>query len=465
MKDIPYKLYDIIPSQQTMYYLVKYSIHKQVVQIPLCITVNEKLDVELLQRAFVEEIKRNDALRLRFVKVDKQIKQYFLPEYTPDNIPVMKFATDEQRDEYFQKDAKKPVRLFNAVPYRFVIFVMADGRVGMYMNVSHVVTDALGGALFFSDLLACYRAFSGDGEMPAPLSSYEEYIQTEFAYLADEKKHGRDRDWYVHYWKDNGKLFYAGIHGHQLLDKALKKDSQNTVPAAYDPIRDKAKVIHKYVSRELTEKVYAYCKDKLVPPEVVYMYAERAHASKVNYRAKDILNIVMCSRRATVNAKKTGGCLAQPLQLRVVTEESETFSEAVAKLNSCRNSLLRHMNFPYLESRLLQQKIQNLSTMQGPSCLMFSWLPVAYAAEKSGTDFDFTAYCMGRYVMPLYVFAVPDPKSGGTDFYYMYRTHFIKPEHLELMHSNMIKALETGLADPDITVGNLLDKLEDFKYN
>ena len=126
-KDIPYKLYDIIPSQQTMYFLLKYSIHKQVVQIPLCVTVRENLDIDILKKAFVEEIKRNDALRIRFVKADKQIKQYFLPEYVPEDIPVMHFGSIALRDEYFQNDAEKPVKLFKSVPYRFVIFTLPDG--------------------------------------------------------------------------------------------------------------------------------------------------------------------------------------------------------------------------------------------------------------------------------------------------------------------------------------------------
>ena len=202
----------------------------------------------------------------------------------------------------------------------------------------------------------------------------------------------------------------------------------------------------------------------MIPPEVMFLYGERAHASKVNYRAPDILNMLMCSRRATLTSKRVGGCLAQPLQLRTSHEETETFAQAVDKLSACRNSLVRHMNFPYLEARGLQQEIQHLSAMQGPSCLMFSWLPVTYAAKESGIDFDFTAYCMGRYVMPLYVFAVPNPKTGGTDFYYMRRSNFIKTEHIDLLHKNMISALEKGIANPDMTVGQLLDGLEDFPW-
>ena len=46
-KEITQKLYDLIPSQQTMYIMVKYSIHKQVTQIPSSITVKEKLDFDL----------------------------------------------------------------------------------------------------------------------------------------------------------------------------------------------------------------------------------------------------------------------------------------------------------------------------------------------------------------------------------------------------------------------------------
>lgn len=470
-KKIPYQTYDIIPSQETMATLVRYSIHKEVVQIPFSIILNEKLSNALLLKAFNIELQRNDALRVRFFiegahigQVGGKIKQYFLPEVKVNELVTKTFTSKDEQEKFFEEDAKKPVKYLDDETYRFIVFNTYDGKTGLYFNVSHVLSDAMGSALFFSDLLKVYKALKDGTEMPEPLSPYEEEVKKELAYIGS-KKYLKDADFYKHYWIDNGEPFYAGVHGHDILDKARKKNPNIRIPEAYDPTKDEADVCVKYISKELTDKVYDFCKKNLVSPEVVFMYGCRAHASKVNYRADDILNLCMCSRRASVTAKSTGGCLAQPVQLRVKTPETDTFTDAVLRLANNRNNLLRHMNFPYLHALDLQHKAFNLKISQGPSCFMFSWLPIGYASEGSGLDFETQGYCMGRYVMPLYVIAVPNPKTGETAVYYMKKKAFIKPEHINLLHKNMIKTLEMGIENPEITVKEILDNLGNFPGN
>ncbi len=460
------KYYDLIPSQMTMYFLVKYSIHKQVIQIPSSITVKENLDIGLLTEALNMEFERNDALRLRFIKTKEGIgiKQYFLDSYRVDKVPFYTFKTAEEQEKFLARDAGKPVHIYNGESFRIFFFEPYDGGTGIYFNVSHIVSDALGAAVFFHDLLCVYKSLSEGTDMPAPLSSYEEHLQKEYDFLTNEKVHGAGQAFYKKYWESNGEPFYAGVHGHNVLDKAREKEPYIRIPKAYDLIHDKAKVAHKYISKEDTEKIYDFCKKNFVVPEVVFIYGLRAHCSKVNYRTEDVLNLVMCSRRATYKDKTTSGCMAQPVQLRTKTKETDTFTDVVKALSRCRNELFRHMNFPYLEALGMQRQIFGLEVSQGPSCFMFSWIPITYAADRSPYKFEFTAHCMGRYVMPMYALAVPDPKKGGTDMYYMYRTNIIKPEHIDLLHENMVKTLEMGCDNPDVTVGEILDSLTDIKY-
>ena len=80
-KKIPYTLYDLIPSQETMHLMVKYSFKKQIVQIPCSFTAETNMNFDLMQKAFEIEIERNDSLRNRFTVVDKQLKQYFVEPF------------------------------------------------------------------------------------------------------------------------------------------------------------------------------------------------------------------------------------------------------------------------------------------------------------------------------------------------------------------------------------------------
>ena len=83
--------YELIPSQKTMVYMLKYSLHKQVTNVPTSFAVERKLDFALLRRALETEIERNDCLRLHFVKTRQGIRQSFLPDKPLGDVPVLHF--------------------------------------------------------------------------------------------------------------------------------------------------------------------------------------------------------------------------------------------------------------------------------------------------------------------------------------------------------------------------------------
>ena len=86
-KEFPYKLYDLIPSQETMYLMFKYTFSKQISQIPTSFAIDKDIDFELMTKALNIEFERNDSLRLRFMKVDKKLQQYFLPSFRMSKVP------------------------------------------------------------------------------------------------------------------------------------------------------------------------------------------------------------------------------------------------------------------------------------------------------------------------------------------------------------------------------------------
>ena len=119
---ITQKLYGLIPSQQTMYLMVKYSLHKQLVQIPISFSVEKDLDFGVLKQAWNIEIERNDSLRLRYVMVNKEVKQYFLDRYTMNYIQVKRFKSLEEQEAFFSKDAQKPVSFLKGETFRIKFF-------------------------------------------------------------------------------------------------------------------------------------------------------------------------------------------------------------------------------------------------------------------------------------------------------------------------------------------------------
>jgi hypothetical protein len=458
-KNMPEVLYDLIPSQQTMYLMFKYTFSKQISQIPTSFSIDKDMDFDLLTKALNIEFERNDSLRLRFIKVDKQIKQYFLPEFKMSKVPCKFFRSTQQQEEFFQKDAQTPVRFDKGQNFRIIFYKNAEGHNGIYFNVSHLNMDAMGAMVFYVDLISVYKALKNGTEMPAPLASYEEYIKEEFIRLQNEKKTLKHENFYREYFAKGGEPFYAGVHGPAFLEKyrKKKKNPDLRVPPAYNPLLDKCNMITGHIGTEDAAKIFAFCKERKIAPESLFMLGLRTHCSAINYRTDDVFMMATCSKRATIKEKKMSGCLVQPVQVRTIIPETATFEEGLNEYTKVRTDLYRHSEYPYITARDMSRDMYNYSLIQGPACMMFSWIPVPIDLNDIGVKFDFKTYDLGRYFTPLYTICSPDPKDKGINLNYMYRIKLSQKEDIEALHENALKVIMAGIENPQITMKELLD--------
>ena len=451
--------YDLIPSQLNIYMLVKFSFHKEIVQIPASFTLEKKIDFALLTKALNIEFQRNDSLRLRFKKIDGEIKQYFLDEYRVDSVPIMTFSSDAEKEEYLQKDAVTPVHFLKNETFRIIFYRMTDGRNGVYLNCSHLAIDAMGMLVFFMDLLFVYKALLTGEEMPDPLYSYEEYIQKELEKSKDEKRLAKGQKFYQEYFAKGGEPFYAGVHGPELLEKERKKKKNpdlHVTDAAYAPFNDKALVTSYGISKEDSKTIFDYCMAHNVAPETLFTFAMRTYCSAINYRCEDVFFNLMCSKRISYKDMRTGGCMAQTLQVRTIIPETDTFQQGVDEVFRVRMQLYRYLSYPFIYARGMLMKMYNHATTQGVASFMFSWLPIPID-RLTDYKFDFKTYNLGRYFNPLYAICYPDPTTGGIMMHYMYRCKVVTERDVKSLHDNMVKIVLEGIKDPETPISKLLD--------
>lgn len=451
-------LYDIIPSQDCMYLMYKYSIHKQMAQIPTSFTVKLDLDFDILQKAFDIVISRHDCLRLDFIKEKGELKQYFREPYTY-KVPVKYFRSSEQQEEFCSKDAPKPVNFMKGEIFRIFFFKTKDECCGIYSNFTHMVIDAMGIAFFYMDLFQVYSALELNQPLPKLPDSYEQYIIEEHERLANEKKMVKHEKFYKEYFLKNGEPYYAGVHGSAFLDafRKKKKNPSLRVPLAYNPLYSKCDFIKMHLSRENFEKILDYCASKQIAPESVLQLGLRTHCSAVNERINDVSFMSVCSKRATVKEKNMSGCLAQPIQIRTVLAEEMSFDEAVDESVNVRNSLYRHAGYPYSKARTMSLDLFGFSPIQGPNSFMFSWIPLPVGGDLGGL-FDFKTYNLGHYFTPLYAISMPDATDGGLTVCYMYRTKLSTKHQIENMHENVFRVILKGIENPDVKLGKLIDE-------
>ncbi len=461
MKKAIKKAYPLIPPQEMIQFMLKYSFfHKQVTQIPESIIVTKEIDFDVMKKAFNIEIERNDCLRLRFFKEKGKIKQYFLDEFKLDYIPVVEFKSEQERIDYFNDDAKKPVKMLKDETFRVTFFRTHDKRYGVYINVHHLVMDNAAVFTFFADLFAVYDSLTNGTDMPKPLGKYEDIIIKELAYVADPENLKREEKAYREYLEKDGEPLYLGVEGPKFLEAERKKKNDPSIkaPSLFDPINDKAELTKYSIPYEDSCSIFNFMKENGVSGECLVQLAMRLHISKINNRHNDTYFIVLCPRRRTIKEKRSGGTLAAPLPWRIVLPEETTFREALEKMSEVQFWAFKHMDYPYLEYRSLQQKMYNYSAAAGASTMMFSWFPLE-AGSMNNWEYEFEGYSLGRYIMVLYTFAMKDTHSGCLKLSCMHRTKFVSVEDIEALHLGTAKALMLGIENPDITLGEIIDNL------
>ncbi len=456
------KQYDLIPSQKTMVYMLKYSLHKQVTNVPTSFAVARQLDFGLLEQALRTEILRNDCLRIVFQKTRRGISQSFLPNRALPPVEVLRFDTTEQQEAAFNADAAKPLRIFRGETFRVRFFTDPQGRCGVYLNVSHLVMDAVATSVFYRDLMAVYDALEQGAELPPPLASFEAHLGKEYLYLRSEK-YRKDLDFLTQFHESmGGAPFYAGVHGPEMLDRQRKlfRDPDLGVPVAFDPFHDKAQTFRTETDEETTRMLLGFCASTGASPEILLQTGYKLHAARINRRAEDTMLMALCSRRVTEDEKNMGGCLTQPVQMRTKMPLSATFAETVREASKTRMSLYRHMNFPYLDALELERKMYHFNRAQGPALMMYTWLPVDRLGESFDYEIEYRGYALDRYIMPLYTFTFKIPNRERIRFYYLYRTNTITASQIEALHAGCLDALRIGIENPDITLDALYDEAE-----
>lgn len=461
MSDGKRTTYNLIPPQEMIRFMLKYSFfHKQVTQIPESVIVKKEIDFEVMKKAVNIEIERNDCMRLRFFKEKGKIKQYFIDEFCLDEIPFMEFKTKEEQLEKLTELSQKPIRMLKGETFRIVFFKSFDGRCGIYICVHHLIMDNAAVFVFFNDLFAVYDSLKEGGEMPKPLGKYEDIIKKELAYVADKSNLEKEEQAYRDYFNKDGEPTYLGVEGPKFLEAERKKKKDPTIkaPSLFDPIHDKAELTKMNIPYEDSQKIFSFMEEKGISGECLVQLGMRLHISKINNRCDDTYFIVLCPRRHNLKEKRCGGTTASPLPWRVVLPKELTFNEALDKLVGIQYWAFRHMDYPYLEYRDLQQKMFNYSAAAGSSTMMFSWFPMEEDTFNNW-EYEFDGYSLGRYIMVLYSFAMKDTSTGCLKLSCLHRTKFVSVEDIESFQLGTAKALKLGVENPDMTLGEIMDRI------
>ncbi len=454
------KLYPLTPSQRSIFLAWKYSLLKQVMNIPTSVFIDAPLDLKILRQATEIAIQRNDSFAIRITESGKDHMQYFAePAVVELDIVDFTGKTVDAMEKYFYKVGAKPLTLEDSPLARILVVKAPDGRSGIYSSISHLIMDSWAISMFYKDIITIYYSLLEGKPLPKPLPRYFDTLQKELAYPASPQHEEDAKFWYNEVIGQPNLPIYTHVNGSVVLEKLRKKLKDPTYrygSSIYLITTAKHEDIE--MSKEDVDRLAAFCSANKIPTmQVMFLFGLRTYLSKVNSREADISMTNTVARRGTLEEKNSGGTRVHFLSFRTNLSEETTFHDAINALVEKQMSLYRHMEFSPLEMFGMEYKhLPNYAPGRNYRAVTMTFQPLPMEGphgEKVTTKW----YCNGTAAQPFYLTIMDGDGAGTLKFYYEYLNRYIKVETVQKCHNYMVKVLLAGISNPDITLKELLD--------
>lgn len=437
------KYYDLTLSQDVMYFALKYSPKKNIVNIGTALWIEEEVNVDLLEQAIYKTIWRVDALRLRLKKIDGVIKQYVSTE-EPKKVNIVDFTnlSKKQIDDKLTGWTGTSFKYKNAELYDITIIKAKNNLTGIYVKVNHVAMDAWGLTVFIKDVMDVYAAMIDNKELPEAPAPFIPLIEADLAYK-NSKRFNRDEE----FWKE----YFNKVPNYATIDENYLGKKYRATSLRF---KSKLKVIT--LEREKVEKITSFCKENRLSPQSVFLLGSQLYFYKLNNTDESLVNNVL-ARRSTVASKKAGGMLINILELVVKCPHDLSFLDACNKIMIDQAKLFRHGDYPY------QQVMDYLQKKVGIRSGNFTDLSFTYQAAKVESENMLKArvqnYSNGSSGIPVYLTIIDVLGNGNLDFMFEYNLAMASEEIVDKLYSQMIKSIEIGIASPNKTLREIISEI------
>ncbi len=452
-------LYPLSQTQQLNIWSQTFSTHKQLNNIATSLLIEAPLDLDLLRRCVEKAIAWNDSFGVRLTRRRGKTFHYFgTPAVLALETVDFQHRTDADLAGFISKMARTPLRLYE-VPLAKVYIVRApDGACGLVTCISHLAMDTWAIHLFYRDVFGLYFAETKGTPPPQAPLPFEAIVKRELDYHASPRAASDLDFWRQELATFGGPPAYTDIVGTRNRDawrKVVRKPDHPFGRSVY--VRTTAKHANFVVGKPEVDAVAAFCEEHRVPLQLVFLVALRTFLARVSGRVDDVTLYATFARRGTLVEKRSGGDRATGLPLRTVVAPETTFLEALRQVGDKQNSLLRHADVNYLDVAALQMEAYGVKKFENSGPVIFGYANV-FLDLPDGLTYRTDWHCAGTTHTIAYVMLLGPTPDGTLRLVVEYMDRQVSADTLSQCHAYMLDVIRTGIANPGVTMRELLDK-------
>ncbi|HAJ74212.1 MAG TPA: chromosome condensation protein [Lachnospiraceae bacterium] len=438
---------------------------QQVSGVSVVAALQTELDFGLLKKCIQLEFERYGCMRIRFTKPDQDgnVKQYIVKQETRD-IPFKDISnmTMREADDLMQSWAYETMDGDNIPMCDVTMIRLPEGYNGFFIHMDHRLIDSSGLVVMINDLMSLYTHYRFGSEYPQDLADYKEQLEKDLKKAGASKRFAKDQKFWSDRIDELGEPLYADPQGPSVLEEARKKHNDPNLRAADIEMEDlMVKVKDYHLEPEPTKNLIDFCMNHHLSMTNLLLLGIRTYLSKVNNGQEDITIENFISRRSTHSEWTSGGSRTIMFPCRTVIPADTDFMTAAYEIQNVQNKVYLHSNYdPSLIVEELRKRYNTPENTSYVSCyLTYQPMPVQ-PDNKYIANIPMHAkwFANGAATKKMYL-TVSHTADGGMNFSYHYQTAHLEEHDMELMYYYMMRILFKGIAEPDMTLGEIMEQV------
>jgi amino acid adenylation domain-containing protein len=428
-------------AQERLWLIDRLQPESAVYNIPVAWRLGGALDVDALERALGEIVRRHEALRTVFAEVDGAPVQVVAP-FEGFALPAEDLSDLNEADREAAvrrragEDARRAFDLSAGPLFRAALLRLGAEDHVLLLSMHHIVSDGWSMGVLFRELSALYEAYREGGESPLP----ELVVQyADYAVWQREQLAGEALDRQLGYWKER----LAGAPELLELPTDHPRPAVQTYRGASLPVE---------LSPELLERLQALGRSEGATLYMVLLSAFQVLLSRYA-GSEDVVVGSPIAGRTRHEVEALIGFFVNTLVLRTDLSGDPSFRETLRRVREAALGAYEHQELPFekLVSELqperslshspLFQVMFALQDAEGPGGALAGLSVSGFGAGLASAKFD----------LSLGLTATAQGLRGGLN----YSTDLFEPGTVEGMVRHLERVLEQVARDADLRLSEL----------
>ena len=388
------------------------------------ITIDENIDLEIMEKAINIVIKNNDAMRTKIFEVDGIPYQSFR-KYEYEKIDYFDFSSSDTNAELeglIEKMYNSKFEVLDSKLYYFSIIKINNNKIGILLKIHHIIADTSTVSIIFNNIMDYYyKLQSNIVSDNIKKDSYISFIEDENQYKGSEKFNLDNK-----YWID--KLSDSECNG----DIGIKKFGSNLY---------KVESMEYNIPEQITDLIYFFAEEYKTSIYRVFNSIVFLLFAKMCMKEKLILGTVL-HNRFKEEYEDIAGMFVSTVPFSIKANEDMSFIDIINQNRNELKEIIQHQEFPF--DVLLQQMGgvgKNKDVIQAM---------VVYHNEKYFNNTNIHYYKIGEDVFPITFHIGEFNKKHRLKLYINYKDNYFTSEAIELIFNRLMNISEKVLKNPNI---------------